>query len=156
MCNKDAPLESNHRRCAVTFRITGCNAVSNYNCSLCVAYIYLFNKTGEILHSLPAIKSNHNTTDQQTLWIPVREHKAMCATVCPRVLMLNDSPGSAPPRSCSKLASGRSSRASSLHTRAPQLALNTPAPMTNLRTNECKNVFQLLWVTVQNIIFHFM
>lgn len=79
---------------------------------------------------LPAIKSICNWCIK--LWIPVVKHKAMCATMCTRVLTLNDSPGSAPPRSCSKLASGRSSRASSPHTHVPELAPSTPAPTVSL------------------------
>jgi len=75
------------------------------------------------------------------LRLPVAEHKAVCAAVCARVLTLNDSPGSAPPRSCSKPASGKSSQASSLHTRAPRPAPSTPAPMTSLNTNTSNTLF---------------
>lgn len=43
---------------------------------------------------------------------------------------------SVPRHSCSKLVSGRSSLASSLHKHVQWLVLNTPAPMTNLSANK--------------------
>lgn len=57
-------------------------------------------------------------------------------------LTLNDSPDFVLPRSCSKLASGRSNRASSRRTHAPSRALSKQAPMTSLcakkHADKCK------------------
>lgn len=57
----------------------------------------------------------------------------LCAAVVyPCVLTPNDSPGSALPRSCSKLVFGRNSQALNLHTHAPWPDRCTPTPTTHL------------------------
>lgn len=62
------------------------------------------------------------------------KNRAQQTATCAHVLVLSDSPGSAPPHLCSKLVFGKSSRASNHDTHVPDLAPSTPAPTTNLRT----------------------
>lgn len=88
------------------------------------------------------------------IWLKKRPRKG-------KKKLCTDSPGFVPLHSCSRLASGRSSQASNLHTHAPSLALSKQAPTKGLQRKSqqiCKirtcfycdfqNKWQLLWGVV--------